>query len=300
MNYSKIKLYLIIFVILISSLGYSQDFQNSDTIVEGSYNFHLSNKKMHTELVYYTLKYKNNSDNSIIEELYSPDSTLETRTVYHKNIEKKDSVKYIYVNEILTDSCMWQYDSFKRETFYLLHSIYNKEHEILNWIYEYKKDTSYNDTLITTKVEYRIDQGINYIDTCCRTTTISTFKNGLLIKQIEKDKYEETVIIFHYDRDNILLKKSYFIEGDLIYEINQDKNNNCEREYTIIFPKSLSIANENEINSLAEKYWKHFNHKKCKSEVLILNSKDNLMQISIFRGLGHTPDTGRVKYRIVK
>ena len=176
-------------IFLIPNLSYSQDFKGFDTITQGTYNFTLFGKRIHTELESYSITYKSVNNKSTIEERYSPDSILKTKDVYYKNIDSKDSIRYTFVNKTLKDSCIWQYDSLKREVYYLWHSLDNKEHETLNWIYEYS-DTIINESLAKIQVKYRIDNGIDYIDTCCHSTTVSSYENGVII-ETEIDNFNE-------------------------------------------------------------------------------------------------------------
>jgi len=296
------RLLFFILIFLIPNLSYSQDFKGFDTITQGTYNFTIFGKRIDIELESYLITYKSINNKSTIQERYSQDSILKTKDVYYKNIDSKDSIRYTYVNNTLKDSCIWKYDSLKREIYYLWHSLGNKDHETLNWIYEYK-DTIINESIATIQVRYRIDNGINYVDTSGQTTTITNYENGYIIKETETDNFDEKYVKqYFYDKNYNLLKitKKNYSGNSLTYELEERSKNNCETEQTIKFPQTLTLFNEKELNAFIEEYRKDFNHKKCRPEILVLKSENNSKEIRIVRGACHTSNSGSMTYLIRK
>ena len=160
-------------------------------------------------------------------------------------------------------------------------------------------NTLINESVATIQVKYRID----YIDTCCHSTTVSSYENCVIMKETEIDNFNEKYAKqYFYDKNNNLLKitKKFYSGNSLTYELEERSKNNCETEQTIKFPQTLKLMNETELNSFIESYWKNFNHKKCRPEVLVLKSKDSSKEITIVRGACHTSNSGRMTYIIRK
>lgn len=296
------KITLFILLVSFANLSLAQQIQKDTTII-GTYDYNIQNDKIVTKLTGYSVIIENQNNNSEVVEYFSINSIIESREISYKNFENQDSIKCIFVNESMTDSCAWSYDSLKREISCLYHSINSDNNRTNNWISEYY-DTIINKDLHTTQIRYRIDKAKGYIDTCCHSKTVYTYKNGILVKEIESDNFgTEYIKKYSYNKAGEIkrINTKQYSYGHLEKEYDNAHNTKRLIEKKITFPKSLTVMDEKGISSLVDKYWDDFNKKKCRPDITLI-SEDRSTELRIVRGTCHSTNAnaGRIIYFIRK
>lgn len=269
---------------------FSQDTIEMDSILIRSYNFHISNNKIYSEADGFTKKYVNQDSTLWISKYFAKDSILKSKEFIFKNEKLKDSIRYSFNQSNKIDSSRWFYDIKGRETKYTWYKN-DTINSTLNWFYEYS-DSIIGSRNISKKTSYRVDISDFNLDTCCYSSKIQIFENNLLISEIEYDSGDTTVFEYQYDD----LGNIYF------YKINNellDSISTCFSQVELDFPNKFDDSNSDQINQLVSNYVSDFFHIDCKSENMILTSKNKKIELEIHRGNCHSSTNGNIRLKII-
>lgn len=280
----------------------AQQTKDMDSTLTIYYNFHISNKKLYSEIEGYSWSFVSKDSSMWITKSYS-DSILSSRQITYRNKFGADSVRYSYDGKNNLDSTIWIYDSLRRETKYVW-SGKDEENRTTTWYYYYF-DTIQNSITKTTKTSFRVDETINKSDTCCQRITVYTYdKASLLVKVIEKDDVGETIEIeYFYDSlgnlINSTMKAYNNYDGVFINRMSKDSIK-CFHSDAVEFPEYMSKGLPADLNSFLENYIDTFFNLECKPETLRLESKDGKTELHLTRADCHSVKAGKIMLTIKK